>query len=210
MPYTPGLAALNIATPQPPLTLQNVMGLASLANGGGPGGNGAPFAGGLSGLYRGATLPLNFLGGAGGAGNPPPNMGANGLSDLERYRVALGMTESSGDYSREGPMTRHGRALGRYQVMPFNVGPWTQRWYGRRLTPQEFLASPEAQDAVFRGQFGSYLNRYGNHRDAASMWFSGHPYSIGRARTDAIPGTYRGLTGEEYVNRFERFLQGLR
>jgi hypothetical protein len=200
MPYTPGLAALNIRPPQP-LDIGTALGLARLANGGrglqgGLGGLGGGFGGpepGAGGLSR-----LDFT--------PPPGTGA---SDLERYRLALGMTESSGNYGAIGPRTRYGPAYGRYQVLETNVGPWTERWFGRRLTPEEFRNSPEAQDAVFRGQFGMYLSR-GGPRDAVSRWFTGQPYSVGRFRSDRIPGVYRGLTGEEYVARVESLLQGLR
>lgn len=134
-------------------------------------------------------------------GNPPPG-DTSGLSELERARLAIGRVESGNRYGITGPRTRYGPAYGQYQVLETNIGPWTERWYGQRLTPQEFLASPEAQDAVFRGQFGSYLNRHGNVQDAASMWFTGRPYSVGRTRTDRIPGVYSGISGEEYVRRF--------
>lgn len=149
-----------------------------------------------------------FIGqGPSGVLSPPPtgNGPGTGGTDLTRAIGAISRIESgsrAGDYGRRGPETRYGRALGRYQVLPTNVGPWTERWFGRRLTPDQFLASPEAQDAVFRGQFGSYMSRYGNPQDAASMWFTGQPYSVGRTRSDAIPGVHRGLTGEEYVRRF--------
>jgi hypothetical protein len=128
-----------------------------------------------------------------------------GPTDLDRAAASIARIESagSGNYGALGPVTRAGdRAYGRYQVMGTNVGPWTLQWYGQRLTPQEFLASPEAQDAVFRGQFGSYLSRYGSPSDAASMWFTGRPYAAGATLSDAIPGVYPGITGQQYVSRF--------
>jgi hypothetical protein len=56
--------------------------------------------------------------------------------------------------------------------MASNVGPWSKEVLGRELTPQEFLASPQAQDAVFQGKFGSYVQKYGPS-GAARAWFAG-------------------------------------
>lgn len=133
----------------------------------------------------------------------PGGQGQQGGSDLERAMASIARIESGGRYDRLGPVTRTGdRAYGRYQVMGANIGPWTRQHLGRAMTPQEFLADQAAQDAVFRGQFGSYLARYGNPADAASMWFTGRPYSIGHTRSDTIPGVHSGLTGAQYVSRF--------
>lgn len=175
--------------------------------------------GGLNGLGVGtfAGLPMGALAALiaqRGGGMPPPTAasvapapspttGPVGGSDLDRAMASIARLESGGRYDALGPVTGSGdRAYGRYQVMGANIGPWTLRHLGRSMTPQEFLADPNAQDAVFRGQFGSYLTRYGNPSDAASMWFTGRPYSVGYARTDAIPGVHSGLTGAQYVSRF--------
>jgi hypothetical protein len=137
---------------------------------------------------------------------PPPSTTTTapvGSSDLDRAMQSISSIESGGRYDRLGPVTGSGdRAYGRYQVMGANIGPWTLRYLGRSMTPQEFIADPAAQDAIFRGQFGSYLTRYGNPSDAASMWFTGRPYSQGYGRSDAIPGVHPGLTGAQYVSRF--------
>lgn len=120
------------------------------------------------------------------------------------YANAIASIESagSGDYAAVGPVTRKGnRAYGRYQVMDFNIGPWTEKYLGRRMTPEEFLASPEAQDAVFAGEFGSYVQKYGNPQDAASAWFTGRPLAEGANRSDIL-----GTTGSVYVDKFNRAL----
>jgi hypothetical protein len=85
--------------------------------------------------------------------------------------------------------------------MDFNIGPWTEKYLGRRMTPEEFLASPEAQDKVFAGEFGSYVQKYGNPQDAASAWFTGRPLSEGGNRSDIL-----GTTGNVYVDKFNRAL----
>ncbi|WP_156958863.1 hypothetical protein [Labrenzia sp. DG1229] len=119
------------------------------------------------------------------------------------YADAIASIESagSGDYAAVGPQTGKGRAYGRYQVMDFNVGPWTEKHHGQRLSPEEFLASPEAQDAVFNGEFGSYVQKYGNPQDAASMWFTGKPAEQGANRADV-----NGMTGSRYVDKFTKAL----
>ena len=124
--------------------------------------------------------------------------------DLRAYADAIAAIESagSGDYSAVGPRTAKGnRAYGRYQVMDFNVGPWTEKYLGRRMTPEEFLANPQAQDAVFAGEFGGYVQRYGNPQDAASIWFTGRPVAQGAGAKDIL-----GTTGAGYVGKFNRAL----
>ena len=91
---------------------------------------------------------------------------------LLNFGNAIAGIESGGRYDALGPVTKGDRAYGKFQVMGANVGPWTEKFYGRRLTPDEFLASPEAQDAVFQGQFGSYVQKYGPE-GAAKAWFAG-------------------------------------
>lgn len=124
--------------------------------------------------------------------------------DLNQYARAIASIESagSGDYQAVGPRTGKGnRAYGRYQVMDFNIGPWTEKYLGQRLTPEQFLSNPEAQDAVFQGEFGSYIDRFGNPQDAASAWFTGRPLSEGAGRSDIL-----GTTGAGYVQKFNAAL----
>jgi len=119
---------------------------------------------------------------------------ANAIASIE--------SAGSGDYSALGPITAKGnRAYGRYQVMDFNIGPWTEKYFGRRLTPEEFLASKEAQDAVFAGEFGGNVEKYGNPQDAASVWFTGKPVATGGNRKDIL-----GTTGNVYVDKFNNAL----
>lgn len=89
------------------------------------------------------------------------------------YAGAISKVESGGRYDAMGPATRTGdRAHGRYQVMGANIGPWTREVFGQEMSPQQFLASPEAQDAVFNAKFGSYVQKYGPE-GAAKAWFAG-------------------------------------
>ena len=113
-------------------------------------------------------------------------------------------SRGSGGYSAIGPKTKKGnRAYGKYQVMDFNIPSWTKKHLGKSLTPDQFLASPQAQDAVFRGEFGSSVAKYGNPQDAASVWFTGKPLAKGANNRDIL-----GTTGQGYVNKFNKELGG--
>lgn len=118
--------------------------------------------------------------------------------DMDRYAASIARIESGGDYRAVGPRhPRLGRALGKYQVMEANVGPWTRKHFGRELSPEEFLASPEAQEAVFRGEFGSYVERFGPE-GAAQAWFGG-PGGVGKVdRKDSL-GTSIGDYGRKFM-----------
>lgn len=118
------------------------------------------------------------------------------------YADAIASIESGGRYDLLGPRTASGdRAYGKFQVMGNNVGPWTKEILGETLTPQQFLANPEAQEAVFAGKFGQAIEKYGNPQDAASVWFTGRPLSQGANRRDVL-----GTTGSGYVAKFDKFL----
>lgn len=88
---------------------------------------------------------------------------------LEQFINAIAGQESGGNpyavNSRSG-------ALGRYQIMPFNVGPWSQRYLGYTVTPQQFLSNPALQDQLARAVLTSYFNQYGA-RGAAAAWYAG-------------------------------------
>lgn len=125
------------------------------------------------------------------------------LTDLPRYKYAMGAIESGHRYDAIGPQTSDGdRAYGYYQVMGKNIGPWTKQILGRSMTPQEFLNDSKAQDAVFNSRFGQYLQQTGSPDDAASMWFTGRPLAQGARAADVT-----GTTGADYVARFRTALQ---
>jgi hypothetical protein len=81
-----------------------------------------------------------------------------------------------------------------------NIGEWTEKWYGKRLTTQEFLNNREAQDKVFAGEFGSYVDKYGGPEAAARVWFGGPGGLQHLNRTDI----YGRLTISDYGNKFRQ------
>lgn len=103
----------------------------------------------------------------GGGGGPAPN-----ASDFDKFKHALIGEEGAG-YNTVNSIG----ATGHYQVMPKNIGPWTEQYLGKRMTQDEFRNDPAAQDKVFEGRTMDVYKQYGNWRDVASIWHSGVPYA---------------------------------
>jgi len=121
------------------------------------------------------------------------------LIPQQDYGKAISSIESGGNYKAIGPATRTGdRALGKYQVMSANVGPWSEEVLGRRVTPQEFISSPEIQDKIFQGKFGQYTEKYGPE-GAAKAWFAGEKGMNNPNAKDVL-----GTTVDSYGAKFNR------
>lgn len=118
---------------------------------------------------------------------------------MDRYARAISSIESSNKYDAVGPQTRTGdRAYGKYQVMGANIPEWTRTYYGKTLTAPEFLADPAAQDAVFKGKFGTYADKYGP-TGAAKAWFAGERGMRDPNRRDQL-----GTSVAAYGDKFSR------
>lgn len=119
------------------------------------------------------------------------------LSDVE--------SKGSGGYEAIGPVVTKGmykgqRAYGNYQVMEDNIGPWTEKYYGERLTPEQFLKNPEAQDAVAENVILANWEKYGNIEDAVSVWFTGRPYK----KAASLGAADQNIGVPEYLNRWRK------
>lgn len=150
------------------------------------------------------------------AASPAPSMGRSAVPNqppipgiqrqqppMTGYRDAIASIESrgSGDYAAIGPShPKLGRALGRYQIMEANIGPWSQEVLGRTVTPDEFMANPQLQDAIFDGKFGQYVQKFGPE-GAAQAWFGGEGGVGQLGRRDSL-----GTSIAEYSNKFNNAL----
>lgn len=120
-----------------------------------------------------------------------------------RAASAIGGIESGGQpnggYGAVGPVAnaQGNRAYGKYQVLDSNIGPWTQEILGKQMTPQEFLANPQAQDQVFQAKFGQYVKQHGSPEAASRAWFAGPAGMNNPNATDVL-----GTTVQGYGNRF--------
>jgi hypothetical protein len=122
---------------------------------------------------------------------------------MQPYADAIASIESGGRYGLLGPVTRTGdRAYGKYQVMGANLPAWTKAALGQSLTPEQFLASPQAQDAVFRHQFGQYVAKHGPE-GAARAWFAGEGGMRDGNRKDQL-----GTSVDSYGRKFMAALGG--
>lgn len=81
--------------------------------------------------------------------------------------------------------------------MGSNIGPWTKEVLGFELSPQQFLQSQEAQDAVFNGKFGQYVQKFGPE-GAAQAWFAG-PGGVGKLDRKDQLGTSVGAYGKKFM-----------
>jgi len=109
---------------------------------------------------------------------------------------------SGGDYAARGPIIKSGqykgeRAMGAYQVMPGNLAEWSKDAFGKVVTEEQFMNSPEMQDALFLHRMEKAKQKYGTIEDAVSVWFTGDPVSTGGKKSDGY------MTGSEYLNKFQ-------
>jgi hypothetical protein len=120
----------------------------------------------------------------------------------DQYGRAISAIESGGRYDELGPVTKTGdRAYGKYQVMGENIPEWTRAALGRSLTPQQYLSDTAAQEAVFKHQFGQYVQKYGPS-GAARAWFAGEGGMNNPNARDQL-----GTSVSEYERRFNAGLR---
>ena len=132
-------------------------------------------------------------------GQPQGGAPAVGGDPATRSQNATAGIESGGRYDAVGPVanSKGQRAYGKYQVMDFNIGPWTQEVLGRPMTPQEFLANPQAQDAVYNAKKGQYDRQYGSPEAGARAWFAG-PNGMNKPNASDV----NGMTVQNYGQRY--------
>lgn len=125
----------------------------------------------------------------------------SGQVDIRRAADAIGTFESGGRYNLVGVETRHGRALGKYQVMEAFLPEFLAQAGMPPMTRDEFLKSPAAQDQLFNTRFGQYMKETGSFNDAAAKWFSGKTLAEAGSRKDA-----HGTTVPGYVSNVNAIL----
>jgi hypothetical protein len=125
----------------------------------------------------------------------------SGIVPIEQAADAIGTFESGGRYNLVGVETKHGRALGKYQVMEEYLPEFLKSAGMPAMTRDEFLKSPSAQDQLFNTRFGQYMKETGSFNDAASKWFSGKTMAEAGDRKDA-----HGTTVPGYVSNVNAIL----
>lgn len=119
-------------------------------------------------------------GGGGGSVLQSSNRMYQSASPLTQKLVTAIIGKESGGQSDVQNVSGSG-AVGLGQVMPENVGPWTNTYLGRKMSYEEFRYDPDAQMTVVTGKLRDILNSqlsagYSEEiavRRAASIWYSG-------------------------------------
>jgi hypothetical protein len=134
----------------------------------------------------------------------PPTMQGGGTGNAGQ---AIAGIESqggpNGGYGAVGPPANEkgNRAYGKYQVLDSNIPAWTQEVLGRQMTPQEFLANPQAQDAVFQAKFGQYVQKHGSPEAASRAWFAGEG-GMNNPNAKDVLGTTVGGYGQKFAQAY--------
>jgi Transglycosylase SLT domain len=102
----------------------------------------------------------------------PPEGGAKiKPSQRDVFIWAEGQQESGGNYHA---VNSSSGALGKWQVMPANLPEWLPESGLPDMSPEAYLNSETAQNAVADHILGGYFDRYGA-AGAAATWYSGQP-----------------------------------
>lgn len=94
-----------------------------------------------------------------------------GNASLDAFMGAISGQESGGNY---GIVNGDSGALGKYQIMPFNLSQWA-RDAGLSSTPSrsQFLGDPQMQELMARTQIQNAYNRYNDYGQVAAWWYGG-------------------------------------
>jgi hypothetical protein len=159
----------------------------------------------------GAEHAAGAFGGAGGDYTQPNTAGPTTSGAVDpNEAAAIAHMESNGNYGEIGPRVAatsshpEGYALGKYQVMNYDLQDRLKAAGLPAMSEQDFLANHDAQEAQFQHEFGN-LRQNHSFADAASMWHSGVPLSQATAqnRTDGYMHT------SDYVAKAQKFLSNL-
>lgn len=120
---------------------------------------------------------------------------------------AISTQESNNNYKAVGPTIPgvSGRALGKYQIMTFNIPSWSKEILGREVSEQEFLNNPEIQETIAQGKLNQYeqkarslgLSDEDTARYVATAWYAGP----GRANSIVKNGKIVYGSGEEVAQK---------
>lgn len=101
-----------------------------------------------------------------------PSLG-KGTNEFEALVRAISQKESNNNY---GARNKSSGAMGKYQIMPGNLGGsrsgWDYEALGRDVTAAQFMASPQIQDQIARYKLQQYFNKYGA-AGTAIAWYAG-------------------------------------
>lgn len=138
------------------------------------------------------------------SGMPSANpVGSNAGGSFGAFMKAISGQESGGNY---GARNSSSGAMGKYQIMPSNLGGsksgWDYEALGRDISAQQFMKSPQLQEAIAQYKLKQYYDRWGP-AGAAVAWYAGPGTVSGYLKN---PGKYTNPQGAypsiaSYVNQ---------
>lgn len=84
--------------------------------------------------------------------------------------AGIGTQESGGNYGAINPTSG---AIGKYQIMPNNWGPWAKE---AGLGPNA-PTTPANQEIIAKYKWNQYMKEFGNEKLAATAWYAGPNYA---------------------------------
>lgn len=130
--------------------------------------------------------------------------GKPGRKEFRALLQAISGKESGGNY---GAVNKDSGALGKYQIMPSNLGGTGSGWdydaLGRDVSTQEFLSNPRIQERIARHRLRNYYKQHGVE-GAASAWYSGDPnkWKTSKGPQGSYPSIYSYVM--DILNRMGR------
>lgn len=134
-------------------------------------------------------------------GNVPINGGTDD-SELERLYSSIAQQESGGNY---GARNRSSGAMGKYQIMPSNLGGsrsgWDYEALGYDVSPQQFMSDPNIQEQIARYKLKQYYTQFGAG-GAAVAWYSGPGNVAKKMNSTRAQGSYPSINA--YMNAIKK------
>lgn len=120
-----------------------------------------------------------------------------------KFLSAITGQESGGNYNARN---RSSGAMGKYQIMPGNLGGkksgWDYEALGYDINPSQFMGSPQLQEAIAQYKLRQYYNKWGPW-GAAVAWYAG-PGAVNRTQSalNRSQGAYPSIN--QYANSILR------
>lgn len=144
---------------------------------------------------KGPDLTPNYIPTLPGQSNQSASNAPSG--NFGSFMNAIAQQESGGSYSARN---RSSGAMGKYQIMPGNISGRKRGWdyeaLGRDVSAQEFMNSPQIQEAIAQYKMREYYNKWGP-RGAAIAWYAGPGAVSGYSQSalNAPQGQYPSISG---------------
>ena len=119
---------------------------------------------------------------------------SSGDAGFDSFLSAIAGKESGGNYNARN---KSSGAMGKYQIMPGNLGGTRSGWdyeaLGYDVSPAQFMGSPQIQEAIARYKLKQYYDKWGP-AGAAVAWYSGPRNVAKKMNSTAKQGAYPSIS----------------